>query len=53
MPELNAQSLVNALTAQRNRAFDEAAQLAAMCQQLTEENAKLKEKADGLTDPTP
>lgn len=51
-PELNAQAIVNALTAQRNRALDEAAQLAAMCQQLSEELAALK-KEKAKDDPVP
>ena len=46
--EIQAQTLVNVLTAQRNRAFDEAAQLAAMVTQLQETVAKHETTIDGL-----
>ena len=50
---LDAQKIVNAITAQRNSAFDSAAQLAAMVETLQEENAKLRAQLDAKDAPAP
>jgi hypothetical protein len=45
---LDAQKMVNALSAQRNSALDSAAQLAAMLESANEEIAKLNAKVQEL-----